>query len=194
MADRQGRDARKILGSVIIKHMLKLSDEETINQIEENTYMQYFVGLPGFQSEQLLAPSLFVEIRRRMDERCFNSITDALSKEMEEVTARVGMKEECSGEPLIGVEAESVEDCEVKQLVVNKESESQEKDVTHQGKLLLDATVAEQAIRYPTDISLLSEGRKQTEQLIELLHKELGGRKPRTYRHNAHRDFLSLVK
>ena len=29
---------------------------------------------------------------------------------------------------------------------------------TPQGKLILDATVAEQAIRYPTDLNLLNEG------------------------------------
>jgi hypothetical protein len=34
---------------------------------------------------------------------------------------------------------------------------------THQGKLILDATVVEQAIRYPTDLSLLNEARKFSE-------------------------------
>ncbi len=51
---------------MIIKHKLCLSDEETIEQIRENPYLQYFVGFNAFHKEQAFAPSLFVEIRRRM--------------------------------------------------------------------------------------------------------------------------------
>ncbi|MBN2333839.1 MAG: transposase [Deltaproteobacteria bacterium] len=35
----------KIVGAAIIKHKLCLGDEETIEQIRENPYLQYFVGL-----------------------------------------------------------------------------------------------------------------------------------------------------
>jgi len=44
---RPGKDARLMIGAVIIKHKLCLSDEETVAQIQENPYLQYFVGLPG---------------------------------------------------------------------------------------------------------------------------------------------------
>jgi len=43
---KQGRptkDARLVIGAVIIKHKLCLSDEETVAQIQENPYLQYFV-------------------------------------------------------------------------------------------------------------------------------------------------------
>jgi len=33
---RPGKDARRVIGAVIIKHKLCLSDEETIEQIREN--------------------------------------------------------------------------------------------------------------------------------------------------------------
>ncbi|MGB1984374.1 MAG: transposase [Porticoccaceae bacterium] len=33
---------------MIIKYKLCLSDEETVAQVEENSYLQYFVGLPGY--------------------------------------------------------------------------------------------------------------------------------------------------
>jgi len=36
--------------------------------------------------------------------------------------------------------------------------------------MVVDATVAEQAIRYPTDISLLNEAREISEQLIDELY------------------------
>jgi len=45
------KDARLVIGAVIIKHKLNLSDVETVQQIQENPYLQYFVGLPGYQQE-----------------------------------------------------------------------------------------------------------------------------------------------
>ena len=69
LAETQGRpskDARLVIGAVIIKHKLCLSDRETVAQIQENPYLQYFVGLPGYQMEAPFVPSLFVEVRKRM--------------------------------------------------------------------------------------------------------------------------------
>lgn len=40
----------------------------------------------------------------------------------------------------------------------------------YQGKLILDARVAEQAIRFPIDLSLLNEGREISEQIVDVLH------------------------
>ncbi|MEJ7589665.1 MAG: transposase [Ferruginibacter sp.] len=37
-------DAHMVIGVLIIKHQLTLSDRETIEMIRENMYMQYFVG------------------------------------------------------------------------------------------------------------------------------------------------------
>ena len=44
---RPAKDARLVIGAVIIKHKLCLSDEEAVQQIQENPYLQYFVGLAG---------------------------------------------------------------------------------------------------------------------------------------------------
>ena len=65
-AGRPAKDAQLVIGAVIIKHKLCLSDEETIEQIRVNPYLQSFVGFKVFHKEQAFAPSLFVEIRRRM--------------------------------------------------------------------------------------------------------------------------------
>lgn len=65
---------------------------------------------------------------------------------------------------------------------------------SHQGKLIIDATVAEQAIRYPTDLSLLNEARQISESLIDQLHRHIAGKKPSTYRRVARRVYLSVVK
>ena len=64
---------------------------------------------------------------------------------------------------------------------------------SHQGKLIVDATAAEQEIRYPTDLGLLNEAREFTEQIIDVLYpvSELD-KNPRTYRQNARKSFLGL--
>ena len=45
-----------------------------------------------------------------------------------------------------------------------------QQETEHQGKLILDATVCEQAIRYPTDLRLLNEAREFSEQIIDKLY------------------------
>lgn len=63
------------------------------------------------------------------------------------------------------------------------------------GKLIIDATVAEQAIRYPTDLGLLNEAREISERLIDLMFPMSGlQKKPRTYRQQARQSFLAIVK
>jgi Transposase DDE domain/Transposase domain (DUF772) len=75
LSDTQGRptkDARLVIGAVMIKHKLCLSDRETVAQIQENLYLPYFVGLAGYRREAPFAPSLFVEIRKRMGQSVFD--------------------------------------------------------------------------------------------------------------------------
>ncbi len=72
------KDARRVIGAVIIKHKLCLSDVETVLQIQENPYLQYFVGLPGYQATAPFAPSLLVEIRKRMGEAVFEGFHQAI--------------------------------------------------------------------------------------------------------------------
>jgi len=67
---------------------------------------------------------------------------------------------------------------------------------TNEGTLILDATCAPSDIRFPTDISLLNEGRECLEGIVDELH-ELGltnGVKPRTYRQVARQDYLRFIR
>jgi IS5 family transposase len=73
-------DARIILGALIIKHHEELSDEGTIDSIKENLYMQYFLGLPSFKRDAVFAPSLFVEIRKRLGLDYWQEINDIIIK------------------------------------------------------------------------------------------------------------------
>lgn len=68
---------------------------------------------------------------------------------------------------------------------------------TPKGKLKIDATVADQYIRYPTDLSLVNEARVKTERIIDELWELVNDQlpvKPRTYRMKAHKRYLSQSK
>ena len=57
--------ARLAFGAILIKEELQLSDRETVEQIRENPYLQFFVGLEGFQTEAPFDASLLVAFRKR---------------------------------------------------------------------------------------------------------------------------------
>ena len=42
---------RMALGALIIQTKFQYSDRELVEQITENPYLQYFIGLPGFREE-----------------------------------------------------------------------------------------------------------------------------------------------
>ncbi len=70
---------RVVLGSFIIKHLCNLDDRETVNQISENIYMQYFLGYSIFTSEAPFDSSLFVEFRKRLGMDTLNAINEKIA-------------------------------------------------------------------------------------------------------------------
>jgi len=188
---RPGKDGRLVIGAVIIKHKLCLSDEETIEQIRENPYLQYFVGFTAFHKEQAFAPLLFVDIRRRMGPEVFASFEGSIISRLSEYQKLEPAPNDDQIPPPGGPPGSSDA---VACVDANSTSADQE-PTTHRGKLIVDATVVEQAIRYPTDLSLLNEAREISEQIIDILHPLTGPeKKVRTYRRKARQDYLALVK
>ncbi|MFT8362313.1 MAG: transposase [Sporolactobacillus sp.] len=53
--------AHLAFGALIIQQRQKLTDRETVEQIAENPYMQYFLGLEAFQQTMPTVPSLHDE-------------------------------------------------------------------------------------------------------------------------------------
>lgn len=168
---RPGKDARLVIGALIIKHYYRYSDEETIDQIQMNPYYQYFVGFKAFNKAPAFAPSLFVEIRKRMDEDVYKGFEQTLSDEVEKLKTPHQKTKDTS------------------------DTEEEQKDITHKGKLIIDATIADQDIRYPTDIHLLNLSREISEEIIDTLYRQgPKNKKPRTYRQKARKDYLARVK
>ena len=74
------KPARMVVGAIIVKHVENLSDEKTIQAIQENPYMQYLLGLSKFTEKPVFVPELFVLIRKRLDQDFFNMLTLMLAE------------------------------------------------------------------------------------------------------------------
>ena len=61
------KPCRMVLGSLILQARMGFSDRELVNQLTQNPYYQYFVGLEAFQHNAPFVPSLLVEWRKRID-------------------------------------------------------------------------------------------------------------------------------
>lgn len=57
---------RMALGSLIIQNRFQYPDRELVEQIRENPYLQYFIGLPGYQDTPPFDASTLVLFRKRI--------------------------------------------------------------------------------------------------------------------------------
>ena len=173
-SDERGAPAlpfRMALGSLIIKEKLGISDRETVEQIKENPYLQYFIGLSSYSNKAPFDPSMLVHFRERLGVDLITRISEETFKETRE---------------------KAMEEPEKKNELVSKE-----KPVKNRGKLIVDATCAPADIRYPTDLNLLNQGRIVTEKIIDILHKLVKTewkKKPITHRRIARKEYLKVAK
>lgn len=158
---------RVALGSLLIQKQYGYSDRELVEQITENPYYQYFIGLYGYQQEAPYAPSLLVEFRKRLTDEILGEINELILQYNHPKDPGAG-----SGE----TKPEETTEC------------------GNCGTIILDATCAPQNIEYPQDINLLNEARELLEKMIDTVCYEYNTKKPRTYRRNARKDYLALAK
>jgi transposase, IS5 family len=160
---------RLALGALIIKEKLGISDRETVEQIRENPYLQYFIGQSSYSNEAPFDPSLLVHFRQRISTELVNKVNREVVRRLREATRS---------------------DSE-------KDQEEESEPPKNQGKLIIDATCAPADISYPTDLKLLNQARVHTEKIIDVLYFQLKQKiqqKPRTYRRIARKDYLEVAK
>lgn len=195
---RPALSPRIAIGSLIIKHICNLDDQETVDQISENMYMQYFLGYSSFQSEAPFDPSLFVEIRKRLGKDCINSINEQILLLKEKNDTQKQRVNNNDGQNPTPKETTNSKDIEEQSSTTGDKIPQKDdcaNQVTHKGRVLFDATACPQDIAYPTDLDLLSKARKETEKIIDLLYqKELHQKKPRTYRKIARKEYLKTAQ
>jgi transposase, IS5 family len=166
---RPGISPRIVLGALIIKHLEKLDDRGVIAAIQENPYMQFFIGLKEFTTQPVFDPSLFVDIRKRAGNKVFDSLNVEL---IQSVSKKDDKKHNRKGK------------------------DKNNTPPKNKGKMQADATVADQYITYPTDNGILNQSRKQCEKFIDKLYDLSGkeGQKPRTYRRKIDKAYLDYSK
>ena len=167
-ANRKGNVAKPLhlaLGALIIQLEYGFSDEETALMIQENPYLQYFCGFAKYEYKLPFDPSLMVHFRKRLTPSIVGEINEMIIKNAEKEDTN-----EDDGNSGPGGSPET------------------------DGTLIVDATCAPSNIKYPQDIELLNEARENTEDMITELHDPKDGRKPRTYKMQAHKDYLNMVR
>lgn len=187
---RPALDSRIAIGSMIIKTKLGLSDEETVEQISENMYMQFFLGLEAYQEEPLFDASLLVHIRERMGKEMLEQMNNVVVVKAvtEQENRKKGKKKK---KPTNNTKSGGTKE---EQKPEYNTSEAKE-EVTHKGGYVLDATVADQYIKYPTDVELLNDSRQKSEGIIDTVYGISNlEKKPRTYRRRARKEFLLFTK
>ena len=209
MSTETGRRAfpsRIAFGSIFIKEYRNFTDEECVVEIQENPYMQYFLGLHEFQQEPLFDPSMMVHFRKRFP--------------VEEV-ARIN-EYVCTGKwPEDGrnVDRNDTESIDIPESASDDDDDQNNnkssggkpakgkknpntskkkgrKKKKNRGKLIMDATVAPSDIKYPTDIDLLNQCREHYETAINILWAELphtGHKLPYSAK-KARKSYLNVAK
>ena len=163
---------RVALGALIIKERLGTSDEETVEQIRENPYLQYFLGFKEYKYKEPFHPTMFVHFRKRIGKKTLAMVNETIAKK-------------ALAEAKKAPEGKTPDDKD------DGSSVSKNK-----GKLIVDATCTPADITFPTDLKNLNTAREKSEEVIDILHRPFKGKqkKPRTYRKKARRDFLLVAK
>jgi hypothetical protein len=176
---------RFALGSLIIQNMKSLSDRDTVEEITENPYLQFFIGLSAFANESPFNHSLMTHFRKRLGKDIINEVNEMIARRTKE-------REDPDDTPPSGGDESEPVICDQ----VESEEESLSTEDKNSGKLILDATCTPADIHYPTDLWLLSTARVSLEEIVDVLHMPLIGKskKPRTYRHKARKNYLNVDK
>ena len=112
----RAKSFRMALGALIIREKLLISDRETVEQIRENPYLQYFIGQSSYSNELAFDPSPGVHFRQRISWNLINKVNERLVEKMRSTTP---------------IKPEKEKDSDAKN------------ELSNRGKLIIDATCAE---------------------------------------------------
>ena len=182
------KPVRMALGTLIIQARCGYTDRETVQQITENPYLQWFIGLKEFQLTRPITPAVLVKFRKRFKKERMDQINEriALSEHAAKTSAKeaeTDKKDDNDPKDQQGPGHSEVEKAE-NETTANADTEETK---PNQGTLILDATCTPADIKYPTDLGLLNESREKLDEIIDTLHqaKDKATKRPRTSRQKA---------
>lgn len=132
---RVAKPLRLALGALIIQTRYQYSDRELVEQLTENPYYQYFIGLPGYQEEPPVDTSTLVLFRKRLKMDVIMEANEYMLDAFNESRNHDKKEDDDPTNPPSGGTG-------------TKEREDQ---AENKGTLILDATCAPSNIRYPQD-------------------------------------------
>lgn len=132
---------RMALCSLRIQKQPGFSDRELVEELMEDPYFQYFIGLPGYQTEPPSVPSLLVAFRKRLTDDVLGGINEMiLSYNPPDDPAPGGGSDPDTAGTDTG---------------------------ENTGTLIPDAACAPQNISFPQDVNLLNEAREDLEGIVD---------------------------
>ena len=198
MRGRPGINARIALRALIIQTQLKTTDEVTVELIEENPYLQYFLGLASYTLEPIRESSSLSRIRQRLSKEDWQAINELVVDRFKKVEkarkkTKKGVPRAESGELFskkkpqeqlildvtrVPSDIAYSTDLELKEEGGKKEekdepraeSEEPRSEEQPRGQLILDATCVPSDIAYPTDLDLLNQAREKAEKILDELY------------------------
>ena len=186
------KPVRLAFGALFIKQRLGLTDEETVEQIRENAYMQFFLGFAGYSSKPPFDPSMMVHFRNRFSEEDLKRTNELIAERGKAILIEAVSSLEDdgdSGDP----DAEAGNQLSIDDLV----KPADWPEGKNWGTLSIDASCTPADITYPTDLKLLNEARESTDRIIDDLCKQrssLRKHRPRYDRGSARANFLNVAK
>ena len=197
LSEEQGRpalSARVAVGTLIVKERLGTTDRETMEQIRENPYLQYFLGYHEYGEELPFDATMLVHFRKRFPLESWQRLSDRLIMDAQEESAR---QAEADGSTVSVSEDEEPLAAVGRAGSSKKGPEQSEVKKSHGGQLIIDATAAPCDIRHPRDLGLVNEAREKSEQILDELYahcREAIKEKPRSYREVARRRFARVAR
>jgi hypothetical protein len=210
---QQAYPARTALGALIIQNIKTLSDRDTLEEISENPYLQYFIGLSAFVEKAPFSHTLMTHFRKRLGKNAVNEINEMITlsvkhtenienTENTETPAETENRDrrDDANEPRAtaptDIPAPDKQAPEPPTDGTMKTETTAAAEKKNAGKLILDATCTPADIHYPTDLWLLNQARQALEEIIDVLHAPHQGKvtKPRTYRRLARKSYVNIDK
>jgi len=125
---------RVALGALIIQERLGTDDRETLRQILENPYLQYFLGLPEYQYRRPFHHSLMTHFRKRLGGEILDEVNEWIALEESRNNSESPDQSDDDDDPSGGADAHTSDE--------SAEPLPRQMELTNEGELLLDATCA----------------------------------------------------
>ena len=186
------KPVRLAFGALFIQQRLGLTDEETVHQIRENAYIQFFLGFAGHSNKSPFDPSMMVHFRKRFKDEDLKRINELVVQRGKEILIEAVMNA-ADGDDSDDQGRDAESQLSLDELI----KPADWPEGRNWGTLSIDASCTPADISYPTDLKLLNEARETTEKVIDDISRQSTGfdaHRPRYNRGKARADFLNVSK